>query len=435
MLKKLFAFHLLLISCCIALTAQTPVVVKEPEKTNQAEIRRQSFEKVWRTVNEKHYDPTFGGVDWKRMREIYEPKALAAKTDAEFHRVLNQMLGELKLSHYNVIPRLSNTELEAMQTGSGIIGVELKIIDGQAVVWRVEANSTAEQAGLKTGFVVEKIDGKTVAELLAPMEKRLAERKENERVARMFREKTLDAFLGGKPETIARIEVLDGANKPQTFEIKRYAARTQMSEAFGNFPPQPVIFESKMLDGNVGYIRFNMWIMPQMLKIREAIRSMKTADGIIFDLRGNPGGLGGMATGVAGLLVTEQISLGSMKSRESENKFIVYPQSAPFAGRVVVLIDYGSASTSELFAAGLQEAGRAVVVGETSAGGILPSIFDTLPTGAIFQYAISDYRSPKNVFIENRGVIPDKEVKSNRQALLDGRDAQIEESVRQIKNK
>ncbi len=432
MLQKLFLLNLLLFSCLLSLEAQ-PTVSKENVKTSSTQIRRQSFEKVWTTVYEKHYDPTFGGVDWKKMRQIYEPKALAAKSDAEFHQILNQMLGKLKLSHFSIIPR--NAGVETVKLGSGTIGVELKMINGKAVVSRVEKDSTAEKAGFKLGFIIEKIDGKTVKEVLDPLEKKLAERKENDRISELYREKTLLAFINGKPNSIAQIEITNGANKTQTFTVKRYTAQTEMSEAMGNFPPQAVIFESKILDGNIGYIRFNMWVIPQMAKIREAVRSMKEADGIIFDLRGNPGGVGGMATGIAGLLVTEQTSLGSMKSRETEQKFIVYPQAAPFAGKAVVLIDYGSASTSEVFAAGLQEIGRALIVGETSAGGVLPSIFDTLPTGAIFQYAISDYKSPKNILIENRGVIPDIEVKLNRQALLDGRDVQIEEAIKQIKNK
>jgi len=154
MIKKLFLLNLLLFSCLLTLDAQTAIIVKEPNKTDAAEIRRQSFEKVWTTINEKHYDPTFGGVDWKKMREIYEPKALAAKSDAEFHGVLNRMLGELKLSHFNVIPR--NAGIETVNSGRGIIGIELKMIDGKAVVNRVEKDSTAEKAGLKPGFIIEK---------------------------------------------------------------------------------------------------------------------------------------------------------------------------------------------------------------------------------------------------------------------------------------
>src|SRR5690606_33537009 len=103
----------------------------------------------------------------------------------------------------------------------------------------------------------------------------------------------------------------------------------EMSQPFGNFPPQPVIFESRSLDGNIGYVRFNMWIVPQMAKLRQAVREFAGANGIIVDLRGNPGGIGGMASGLAGMLVTEELSLGTMRTRESSIAFIAYPQPKP----------------------------------------------------------------------------------------------------------
>jgi len=433
MLKKLFLFNLLLVLSSLSLNAQTAVVAKESDKTNTAEIRRQSFEKVWTTINEKHYDPTFGGVEWKAVRRIYEPKALAAKSDSEFHGVLRQMLGELKLSHFSVYQPESN--VETTKVVRGVTGIELKILDSQAVISEVQSGSAAEEAGLKAGFVIERVDGKTTKELLAPLEASFAKRTLPEAQRRIYRERILMNFLGGNIAAKSKIEVLNGNNQRQVFDVARTERKNEMSQAMGNFPAQEVIFESKRLENNVGYIRFNMWIIPQMPKIREAIRSLKDADGIIFDLRGNPGGIGGMATGVAGLLVKQQTSLGSMKSRASETKFIVYPQTEIYDGKIVILSDYGTGSTSEIFAAGMQEIGRASVVGEQSAGAVLPSIFDTLPTGAIFQYVISDYKSPKNILIENRGVTPDTLIKLTRQTLLDGRDVQIEEAIRQIKNK
>jgi len=102
MTKKILLLNLLLFSCLLMLNAQTAADSKETVKPETAELRRQSFEKVWTTVNEKHYDPTFGGVDWKKARADYEPKALAAKSERDFNQVLNQMLGELKLSHFVV---------------------------------------------------------------------------------------------------------------------------------------------------------------------------------------------------------------------------------------------------------------------------------------------------------------------------------------------
>jgi C-terminal processing protease CtpA/Prc len=60
-------------------------------------------------------------------------------------------------------------------------------------------------------------------------------------------------------------------------------------------------------------------------------------------------------------------------------------------------------------------------------------VFVKLPTGATFQYVISDYKSPKNILLENRGVIPDTEIKLTRESLLEERDLQLEEAIKQIK--
>ena len=70
-----------------------------------------------------------------------------------------------------------------------------------------------------------------------------------------------------------------------------------MSPPMGNFPPQYMEFETKRLAGGIGYIRFNIFVIPMMEKIKTAIRQMSDAPGIIIDLRGNPGGVGGMAPG------------------------------------------------------------------------------------------------------------------------------------------
>lgn len=429
-MKKLFLLNFILFSCLLSINAQkaaTADAISDPKTT---ELRRQSFEKVWNTINEKHFDPTFGGVDWLKMRGVYEPQAEAAKTDAEFNAVLNRMLGELKLSHFLVYSPIAAVEKAKIVTGT--TGIGLKWIDGQPVVSRVAADSTAAQSGIKTGFVITKINGKTTAELLAPFEKSAVEGKMPEAKKNLYRQHILQSWIDGDTAAKVKIETLDGKNQPQTFEMASVDQKGEMSPAVGNFPPQEVIFEAKMLEDNVGYIRFNIWVIPQLPKIREAIRSMKDANGIIFDLRGNPGGIAGIATGIAGNLSDKRMSLGTMKSRENETKFIVYPQTAPYLGKVVVITDGGSGSTSEVFAAGMQETERAVIVGERSAGQILVSLFDTLPTGAIFQYAISDYKSPKSILIEGRGVIPDVEVKTTRQTLLEGRDAPLDEAVKVI---
>jgi carboxyl-terminal processing protease len=416
------AFHLALAGAL----GQAPTVAAEFSK-----VREDTFNKVWDTINEKHYDPDFGGVDWIYIRELYLPKAKAAKSDEDFHNVLRQMLGELKLSHFNIFPPppAIGTENDA----NASVGVELKWIGAAPVVFRVEPGSPAATAGIKMGFVLNKVEGKLVSETLKPLQESLTKRRASDMMRRVFLERTAEAIIGGKPDTKVRLEFLDGEDKPIAVELNRVKYTGEMSQPVGNFPKQRVIFESRLLPENIGYIRFNMWVIPQSAKIRAAIREFATADGIIIDLRGNPGGVGGLAGGVAGLLSDKQISLGSMNSRSGAMALLGYPQPEPFMKKVVVLTDHGSASTSEMFAAGIQENGRGKVIGETSAGAILLSVFDPLPTGYVFQYAISDYKSPKNVLIEGRGVKPDRQVPLTRESLLAGRDVQLDAAVAEIR--
>jgi carboxyl-terminal processing protease len=343
------------------------------------------------------------------------------------------MLGELNQSHFGIYP--PNAQISATGFGEAEIGVDVQIIDKQVIVTRVEADSPAEKSGLKPGFVIKKVDGKTIAEILKSLDERLAKRKDTEAKKQLFRERILMTAICGKAGSSVNLEILDDRNKTQNRQISRVIYAGEMSTPMGNFPAQRVIFESKRLPENIGYIRFNVWVVPQMLKIRKAMRLLSDTDGIIFDLRGNPGGVGAMASGLAGLLVEKQSSLGTMKTRTGEAYFVAYPQKDAFSGKIVILTDYGTGSTSEVFAAGMQDIGRAKIVGETTAGAVLPSVMEKLPTGALFQYAIADYKSPNKILIEGRGVKPDIEVQLTRGSLLKGRDLQIEAAVKEISRK
>lgn len=426
-MRQFLASFILLFSGLNLYSQTTAVVQSTGEEASR--VRLQTFEKVWNTVNEKHYDPTFGGVDWIKVRATYLPKATGAKSDDELNGVLRKMLGELKLSHFGIYSK----EISDRAAGAAGIGIELKMIGGEPVIWRVEPNSTASNAGLRPGFVVRKVNGSPTSELLKPLNASLAERKVSDELRKVYQERSLEAAISGDANTEASIEVSTGDGQLAVRALRRPFAG-QLSQPVGNFPAQRVIFESKRLEGNIGYIRFNMWIVPQMEKIRAAVREFSDAKGIIFDLRGNPGGVGGLAAGVAGLLSNKQSSLGSMRSRGGSVNFVVYPQKDPYLGKVVVLTDHGTGSTSEVFAAGLQETGRATVIGETSAGAVLPSLFEKLPTGSIFQYAISDYRSPHDILIEGRGVKPNIEVPITPDSLRAGRDEQLDAAVKLISN-
>jgi carboxyl-terminal processing protease len=416
---------------CAALTAAAQAQGK-PATESSPEVRRETFEIVWRTVKEKHFDPTFGGLDWDKVKLEYAPRVDKVKTDQELYALLQQMVGELQQSHFNIIPPEAVVESDSGGGAQpGHAGLKIDFIDGQAVITRVEPGSAAERAGLRPGFVIKQVDATTAdsvverfkAARLSPMTKRV------------YMSRVMLSRINGRPGTTARISYLDGGDAARAAAVERGVFRGEMSAPFGNFPAQHMEFESRRLAGGVGYIRFNIFVTEQMGKIRPAIRAMSDAPGIIIDLRDNPGGMGSMAPGIAGLLETRQTSLGVMKMRVGHQNFAVFPQKDPYTGPVVILINSGSGSTSEVFASGMQEIGRAVVVGERSMGAALPSIFQKLPTGALFQFAFADFKTPKGVLVEGRGVKPDVEVKLTRRALLEGRDPQLEAALEQVKKR
>ena len=130
-----------------------------------------------------------------------------------------------------------------------------------------------------------------------------------------------------------------------------------------------------------------------MASFQQTVENCKTCDGLIIDLRGNPGGIGGMAMGMAGFLVDKPNQrLGTMYLRDSTLNFVVNPRADVFSGPVAVLVDGCSASTSEIFAGGLKDLGRARVFGTHTAAAALPSAFERLPNGDGFQYARGELR-------------------------------------------
>jgi hypothetical protein len=183
---------------------------------------------------------------------------------------------------------------------------------------------------------------------------------------------------------------------------------------FGNLPTMRVEFESKTLDGGVGYIRFNEFLDPVSLmpKFEAALLDFARAPGVILDLRGNRGGIGIMASGMAGYFIGDTgHKLGEMRMRDTTLQFNVFPRPNVYAGRLAILLDEGSASTTEILAQGLQDLKRARIFGTRSAGAALPSDIIRLPDGDGFQYPTATYISANGRVLEGNGVVPDGEVR------------------------
>ena len=354
-----------------------------------------SFEYVWTTIRDKHWDKSLEGPEWRRVHDELRPKIERAKSLAEARTVIEDMISRLHLTHFRLIPDDLYSDVE----GRGASHLDVRVIDGKALV----------------------VSGKYAGWEVAKMQATIA------RVGKLYEHSTLRDMM------LARAVLSEISDGPAVLSDGRGGSVTLQPEEiprkgdpyqFGNLPTQYVWTESRRI-GDVGYVAFNLFLDPERLitMLKSAIDSCAGCKGFVIDLRGNSGGMGGMAMGMAGFFVSQpNLQLGKMITRESPLKFFINPRQPQFAGPLAVLVDGLSASTSEIMAGGLKDIGRARIFGSRTAGAALPSVIEKLPNGDAFQYAIANYISENGKPLEGIGVTPDVEIAPTRESLLAGQD-------------
>ncbi|NIV36121.1 MAG: hypothetical protein GWN58_43735, partial [Anaerolineae bacterium] len=344
-----------------------------------------SFEIAWRVVNQKYFDPSFGGLDWRELHDHYQQRA-ALTSGAEYYRLVNEMLWKLEVSHLAVVPSNYWRMVEPTVIAAGDTGLDLRLLDGEAVITSVEVGSPAARAGLRAGFVILSIDGETVEQIRAEAEAGMPP-PDNERNRVETITSDLLARIYGPPGKKVTITYLDGEGRRHQSRIDRESRPTRAATALG-FPASFVEFESERLAGGIGYIRFNWFHADLAQKLPRAIASMRGAPGLIIDLRGNPGGMREAAIAGASQLVDRRTTCSTLRNRDGIRDIVLDPAYNGYDGPVVVLIDVMSKSSSEFFAACTQAIGRSVVVGERSPGSVGPAELMPLPNGATFIYPV-----------------------------------------------
>lgn len=419
--------------------AQRTVAAEEQADTiltpEQTKLNLESFDYVWTTIRDKHFDTTFGGVDWQVARDELRPQVEAARTMEESRKPFYELISRLGLSHFAIVPNDLYRNIDRpTQTGDegGVPGFKVAIVDSTALVTKVLDGTAAAAAGVKPGWEVLKIGDESIALLLAPLLEKL---KDNLRL-NLYLKSAVTSRLNRLIGDSVTVTFLDG--KGNEVEKTMTLAEPQGKKViFGNLPAFYLTVNVDTLQDGIGYFAFSCFFDPMMLmsKFNLAMQSFLDAPGMIIDIRGNGGGVGAIAIGMVGWLVQEKhLYLGTLTTRETELKLIVNPRARTYTGPVAVLIDGGSASSSEFLAGGLQDMGRARIFGTRSVGAALPSIIERLPNGDGFQYAFGNYVSASGRSLEGNGVIPDEEVELSRESLLEGRDPVVEAAVKWIES-
>jgi carboxyl-terminal processing protease len=421
----------IIILMCLTICT-TITVLAQSNAPDEVDLGRASLDTVWQTVYEYHYDTTFGGLDWREIHDRYYELAAKAEDDDALIKLMNQMLLELKLSHYAVFRVEDKTNSGSPLLSEASIGIDLRLFGNEAVITALDPGFPAAQAGMKPGYQIKSLNGISVQQILSDVAaKHIPHFNERYKISSMCDEVVSYCF-GQTGDTVV-ISYEDGTGIPHdvTLQMSQRKGGTKIAE---EFPTVFVDFKAERLTDGFGYIYFSAFIPSVDSLFLAAIDAMSDIRGLIVDIRGNPGGMHEIGETIASKLLSEKTLFSVFRYRDSTLKVSVDPAPPVFKGPIVILIDVMNGSASERFSACMQSVGRAKIIGERSPGSVGPSDLKELPNGASLMYLVAQSLTPDGTVLEGHGVIPDLTVPLDRTELLKGVDTQIEQALAYLKS-
>jgi len=248
---------LALLVCLFALPAGA--VTNTPATEFERNI--ESFEYVWKTVRDNHWDPNYNGVNWQAVHDEFRPRIEKADTRGKARAVLQEMIHRLRQTHFGIIPE----ELSLRRDGGasildGEIGLDVRLVGESVLVTAVLRGSPAEAMGIRPGWELLAVDGEEAVPLLDDLRKWVSSPL---LIPWVVRGEALDA-LRGKPGTAVRLRLSPAAGVTVELSVTRTERRGERTQ-IGHLPPALVRAEFRRLDAGVGYLAFSLFVNPPYL--------------------------------------------------------------------------------------------------------------------------------------------------------------------------
>ncbi len=390
--------------------------------------RKEVFEKIWREIHDHYYDPSYNGADWNEVHERYAPLVDATKNDQEFYALMSQMTSELHDAHtrFNSPEQWRNFRRQQGVT----VGFTVDDVDGKTVVTSVTPGSDAAHDGIEPGMVVLRVNDTPVAERITEIQKKRLP-SSSERATRWFIYNRVFAGPADMPVKVA-LQRADGSVVEVSVQRQVYSAA-------------PEVTTHVLPSGNV-YIRFDGFQHPITKEFRQALQKNRDAPGLIVDLRRNGGGDLAVLLPIAGYFFGKRTLFAKDSTRTGKplssyvglfklplQLYVGRPGEQIYSGPVVILVDAHSASSSEVFAAGMQDTLRAKIIGSQSCGCVLgiakPRV---MKGGGVLEMSEVLWFSPKGRKLEGTGIIPDKIVVPSVADLQRRRDPVLAEADKSL---
>ncbi len=388
-LKKTALLTLTLLFVCVSFSASN---------TAMAEADAAQYDMVWKIVNSKYLDQTNNGQNWYRWRHKYDDKI---KTPEDAYVAIDTMIASLNDRYTRFVPPKEFTEEQNMIKGSLFgIGVQIGLRDGKILVISPIEDTPGEKAGLKPEDEILAIDGVSTKDMTV--------------------DKAADKIRGEKGTSVKLLIRRKGV-PDKTYSITR--EEITIKSVSVKLP------ENFKLDDKIGYIRLSSFMGKNSGNdFERELLNLKDKEGIIIDLRANSGGLLSNAIQIADMFLNNSCIVstvdrdGYKETARSRNNIIS-------AQPMVVLINKGSASASEILSGALKDNQRAILIGENTFGkGLVQEVKPLIPFGSGLNITIQKYLTPNGTDINKKGIAPDIEIKITEENVKNNDDVQLKKA-------
>ena len=368
----------------------------------------QKYNETWQMLNTYFYDSTFRGVDWKAVREKYEPIIGHIRTKEEFRNLEMELMGELMASHIYIYPR-EERPVATVVTGETGIDLDYGAIESSGAyrIRNVLPESPAELAGIRAGQYITAINGETltpqanVYELLAgSIDKRLV---------------------------LAMSEKPGGEGKD--IEVKPVSLSKADKERYIEWVSANRRMVDSLSKGRLAYLHIPAMNAPSQKVFEEELTAIaEPKEALVLDIRNNGGGW--IAVNLLGELVKSPYIMRAFRGQEpvSENKL----RSVALEKPIILLINNYSGSNSEIFAEGFRKLGLGKIVGTPTGGGVIGTAQYALIDGTVVRRPSTGAFTTEMEDTEEVPRQPDILVELLPNDYLNGRDPQLVKAVQEL---
>lgn len=364
-------------------------ITASQELLNTEHVKSQKLvDKSWKIIKSNFYDSQLNDQNWDRWKKHYRGRI---KTDEDANIAINTMLESLDDPYSKYLNKKNyaeqNSSIDSRITG---IGVNITSVGGQTYVVNAIEDTPAAAAGLKQGDIIIKVNGKSISGM------------KTSEVADLVR---------GPIGSYVDLTILRKKNT-----LNKHIQRQEIQ----------IKTVKSSVDKNIGYIQIISFIgSTTTTEFLEALEKTDKTKGLIIDLRGNTGGLLPNAVFIANLFINK----GNLVSIVGRNgyKRNIYAQETEYTIEkpMLVLIDGGSASASEILSGALKDYHRAKLLGTKTFGKGMVQKIIPMPNETGLNLTIAKYLTPSGHDINKKGINPDIEVKLSQKDVMTKNDVQL----------